>query len=147
MKRVMAVALIAMLLLPGAAYAGSGTDAALGLGAFAALGTLLLGAAIFGGHPAVAAPEPVYVPQPPVVYQPAPVYAPPPPVVYAPPPVYAPAPPVVYTPRPVYRQTPVYRPAPVYRQAPVYREAPVYAPAPGHYGYGRHARPGHWQSN
>ena len=149
MKRMIAVALIAMLLLPGAAYAGSGTDAALGLGAFAALGTLLLGAAIFGGHPAVAAPEPVYVPQPPVVYQPAPVYAPPPPVVYSPPPVvysppppvYAPAPPVVYAPRPVYRQ------APVYRHAPVHRTAPVYAPGPGYYGYGRHARPGHWQSN
>ena len=44
MKRVLAVALIAMVLLPGVASAGSSTDAALGLGAFAALGTLLLGA-------------------------------------------------------------------------------------------------------
>ena len=121
MKRMVAVALIAMLLLPGVASAGSASDAALGLGAFAALGTILLGAAVLGGHPAVAAPEPVvltppppvYAPAPPVVYSPAPVYAPAPPVVYAPPPpvVYTPAPPaVVYAPRPGV----VYAPAPVY---------------------------------
>jgi hypothetical protein len=107
MKRVVAVVLIAMLMLPGMAWAGSSTDAALGLGAFAALGTLLLGAAVLT-HPAIVAPAP------PVVYAPPPVvYAPPPLVVYAPPPpppvVYAPAPRVVYGPPPV-----VYAPAPVY---------------------------------
>jgi hypothetical protein len=107
MKRVLAIALIAMLLLPGIASAGSSTDAALGLGAFAALGTILLGAAVLG-HPAIAAPAPVVVepPAPPVVYAPAPpvVYAPPP-VVYVPGPrvVYAPPPPpVVYAPPRVY---------------------------------------------
>lgn len=72
------------------AFAGSATDAALGLGAFAVFNQL------FGGF---AAPRTVVVEQPAVVYTPAPpvVYAPPP-VVYAPPPpvVYAPAPPVVY---------------------------------------------------
>jgi hypothetical protein len=83
MKRLVAVALIAMLLLPGVAYAGSATNAALGLGAFAALGTILLGAAALS-HPAVAASAPV-------------VYAPPPAA------VYAPAPPqVIYVPAPVY---------------------------------------------
>jgi hypothetical protein len=101
MKRLVAVALIAMLLLPGVAYAGSATDAALGLGAFAALGTILLGAAALS-HPAVMASAPVVYAPPP-----APVYAPAPQVVYvpAPPPqvVYAPAPPqVVYAPAPVY---------------------------------------------
>ena len=85
MKRVLVIALIAMLLLPTAAFAGSGRDAALAIGAAAALGTLLMGAAAFG-HPAIAAPPPVVYepPAPPVVYAPQPVYAPPP-VVYAPP--------------------------------------------------------------
>ena len=134
MKRLVAVALIAMLLLPGVAYAGSATNAALGLGAFAALGTILLGVAALA-QPAIAASAPVvYAPPPASVYAPAPpqvVYAPAPPqVVYAPAPpqvVYAPAPPqVVYAPAPGYG----YAPAPVYG----YRN---YAP----YGYGyRHAR-------
>jgi len=109
MKRVVAVVLIAMLMLPGMAWAGSSTDAALGLGAFAALGTLLLGAAVLS-HPGIVAPAP------PVVYAPPPappvVYAPAPPVVYAPPPpppvVYTPAPPVVYGPPVVYAPAPVY---------------------------------------
>lgn len=117
MKRVAAVALIAILLLPGLAYAGS-NDAALALGAFAALGTILLGANALS-HAAVA-PAPVVVapPAPPVVYAPAP---PPPPVVYAPAPpvVYAPAPRVVYGPPPV-----VYAPVPVYR----HRYAHAYGP-------------------
>jgi len=73
-------------------FAGSSTDAALGLGAFAVFNQL------FGG---VAAAPPVVVAQPPVVYTPPPpvVYAPPP-VVYAPPPVayYPPPPPVVVYP-------------------------------------------------
>jgi hypothetical protein len=125
MKRVLAIALITMLLLPGIASAGSSRDAALGLGAFAALGTILLGAAVLG-HPAIAAPAPVIVepPAPPVVYAPPPpvAYAPPPPVVYAPPPpvVYAPPPPpVVYAPPPV-----VYAPRPAYGYRPY-----------GRYGY------------
>jgi hypothetical protein len=110
MKRVLAIALLALMLVPGVAFAGSSTDAALGLGAFAALGTLLLGAAMFGGQAAVAAPAPpaIYAP-PPAVYESPAVYAPPP-AVYAPPPVvYRPAPPaVVYGPRAVYSPAPVY---------------------------------------
>jgi hypothetical protein len=134
MKRLVAVALIAMLLLPGVAYAGSATDAALGLGAFAALGTILLGAAALS-HPAVLAAAPVvYAPPPAAVYVPAPqvVYAPPPPpqVVYVPaaPPqvVYAPAPQVVYAPVPQIS----YAPAPAYG---------YYAPYGYGYGHG-HAR-------
>jgi hypothetical protein len=123
MKRVLALVLIAMVVtLPGLAWAGSSTDAALGLGAFAALGTILLGAAALS-HGAVIAPPPVYAPAPPppVVYAPPP----PPPVVYAPaPPVYAPAPPVVYGPPPV-----VYGPRVVHR--PAYRYG-----APHRYPYG-----------
>jgi hypothetical protein len=117
MKRVAAVAFIAILLLPGLAFAGSSNDAALALGAFAALGTILLGANALS-HAAVA-PPPVVVapPAPPVVYAPAP---PPPPV------VYAPAPPVVYAPPPVVYAPPrvVYAPVPVYR----YRHAYAYGP-------------------
>jgi hypothetical protein len=134
MKRVVAVALLAMLLLPGVAFAGSSTDAALGLGAFAALGTLLLGATLFGGHAAVAAPAPVYAP-PPAVYAPPPaVYAPP--IVYAPPPppavVYRPVPPpVVYGPRAVYSPAPRYD----YRHGAYVR--------PDHRPY---TRPGYWRA-
>jgi hypothetical protein len=100
MKRVLALALIAMLLLPGVAFAGSSTNAALALGAFAALGTILMGAAALG-QPAVTAPAPVVVEPPPAVYAPAPPVAAAPPVVYAPQPpvVYAPQPPVVYAPQ------------------------------------------------
>jgi hypothetical protein len=118
MKRVLALVLIAMVVtLPGLAWAGSSTDAALGLGAFAALGTILLGAAALS-HGAIIAPPPVvYAPPPPpaVVYGPPP----PPPVVYPPPPpVYAPAPPVVYAPPPV-----VYAPRPAYRYGVPHRRA------------------------
>jgi hypothetical protein len=70
------------------AFAGSSTDAALGLGAFAVFNQLFGGLAV---HPVVVAQPPVvYAPPPPVVYAP-------PPVVYAPPPVayYPPPPPVV----------------------------------------------------
>jgi hypothetical protein len=120
MRRVVAVTLLVMLLVPGMAWAGSSTDAALGLGAFAALGTILLGAAVLS-QPAIAVPPPVAV-APPPVYAPAP---PPPPVVYAPSPrVVYPPPPVVYAP-----------PAVVYAPPPV-----VYGPA---YGYPPHFRRGH----
>ena len=138
MKRVVAGAVLALLVLPGVAFAGSSADAALGLGAFAALGTILLGAALFGGQTAVAAPAPVV--EPPAVYAPPPVAYGPPPLVYGPPPVVYGPPPAVYAPPPV-----VYAPPPVvYRPA---RPRPVYSPAPG-YGYrhdaygsfGRHDR-------
>src|SRR5438034_3671003 len=96
MKRVAAFVLLTMLLIPGVALAGSSTDAALGLGAFAVFNQILSGTGVFGaGRPAVV------VQQPPAV-----IYSPPPAVVYAPPPVvYAPAPPPVYyvpAPGPVY---------------------------------------------
>src|ERR1700756_2033734 len=98
MKRLAAVALVTVILLPGVAFAGSSTDAALGLGAFAVFNQILGGVGVFG-RPAVvvAAPPVVYAPAPPVVY------APPPPVVYGPPAVvYAPRQPVYIAPRPVY---------------------------------------------
>jgi len=118
------------MLLPGAAFAGSSTDAALGLGAFAVFNQILGGVGIFGRPAVVAAPAPV-------VYAPAPVvYAPPPPVYVAPPPVvYAPAPPVVYAPAPRV----VYAPAP-----PVFvRPTPVFVrPVPRHVLV--HGNP-HWQ--
>ena len=106
MNRLAAVALVTVILLPGVAFAGSSTDAALGLGAFAVFNQILGGVGVFG-RPAVvvAAPPVVYAPAPPVVYAPAPpvVYAPPPPVVYGPPAVvYAPRQPVYIAPRPVY---------------------------------------------
>ena len=82
MRRVTAVVLIAMLLLPGVALAGSSTDAALGLGAFAVFNQIISGTGIFGRpapivQPVVMAPPPVIVvvPPPVTVYQvPAPVY-------------------------------------------------------------------------
>jgi len=93
------------------AFAGSSTDAALGLGAFAVFNQILSGTGVFGaGRPVYreVVVAPVVVQQPPaVVYTPPPpvVYAPAPSVVYGPPPVvYAPAPPpaVYYAPQPVY---------------------------------------------
>jgi hypothetical protein len=95
---------------PEPAAAGSSTDAALALGAFAVFNQLVHGDTvlhdIFGGGRHVVPPPPrvVYRPAPPVVhYAPPPVvhYAPPPVVHYAPPPVvhYA-APRVVYVPVP-----------------------------------------------
>jgi hypothetical protein len=118
MKRLAAVALMSVVLLPGVAFAGSSTDAALGLGAFAVFNQILGGVGIFGAaRPAVVVPAPVVVtPPPPVVYNPPPVYVAPPVPVY-----YAPAPPVYVAPRPVY-----VAPRPV-----VYRSVPV-------------ARHGHW---
>jgi hypothetical protein len=96
-KAVIFIAVIATtgLALSEPAQAGSSTDAALGLGAFAVLNQFLLGQTVFqqGLRPQYVAPQPVVVQQPPTV-----IYAPPPPpvVYYAPPPVvYAPAP-VIY---------------------------------------------------
>jgi len=128
MKRVAAVVLFTMLLIPGVALAGSSTDAALGLGAFAVFNQILSGTGIFGAFnpaPAVAA-APVVVQRPVVVERP--VYVQQPVVVAPPAPVYvAPAPPVYVAP-----------PAPVY-VAP--RPVVVYPyPAPGHVIYRRYAR-------
>src|SRR5262249_60936856 len=100
------------------AFAGSSTDAALGLGAFAVFNQILSGTGVFGaGRPVyrevVVAPAPVVVQPPPAV-----VYTPPPAVVYGPPQVvYAPAPPppVYYVPAPA----PVY--AYPYAVYPYYR--------------------------
>src|SRR6058998_4009959 len=58
MKRIAALVVIAMLLSPGVALAGSSTDAALGLGAFAVFNQIISGTGIFGAFypaPAVAA--------------------------------------------------------------------------------------------
>src|SRR2546427_10212939 len=123
MKRaVTVIALVALaagsfLVIPEQASAGSSTDAALALGAFAIFNQIARGETIFNGSPhvvrqTVIGEQPVVVQQPAVVYAPpapAVVYAPAPPpaVVYAPPPViYAPAPPptIYYVPAP----TPVY---------------------------------------
>jgi hypothetical protein len=93
MKRVAAaVALSGLLMVPGVAAAGSSTDAALGLGAFAVLNQIISGTGVFGGGRTV------------IVERPVVVAPPPPPVVYAPPPV------VVYPSRPavVYEAAPAY---------------------------------------
>jgi PXPV repeat-containing protein len=115
MKRLAAVAVLTVVLLPGVAFASSSTDAALGLGAFAVFNQILGGVGVFGAaRPVVVAPAPVVVAPPPPVYvaPPAPVYyAPPPPVYYAPAPVYYAPAPVYYAPRPVviYRSVPVHK--------------------------------------
>jgi len=117
MKKLLAVALILIVLSPALAFAGSSTDAALALGAFAVFNQVLSGTGVFGGflghQPVVVAPPP-----PVPIYQPEPdVYAPPPPVVVAPPaPVFVPR--GGYYPHGGY-----YVPAPVYRHAP--RPVPV----------------------
>jgi hypothetical protein len=91
---------------PQPAVAGSSTDAALGLGAFAVLNQFVRGETIFQGfghrETVIVQPPPtvIYAPPPP----PAVYYAPPPVVYYAPPPVvyYAPPPAVYYGPPPAY---------------------------------------------
>ena len=118
-KLVGGLAIAVAMLLPGAAFAGSSTDAALGLGAFAVFNQILGGVGIFGRPaPVVAAPAPVVYAPAPVVYAPPPPYyvAPQPRVVYAPAPpvvVYAPAPPVFVRPAPVFVR-PVPRPVVVH---------------------------------
>lgn len=57
MKRVAALVVIAMLLLPGVALAGSSTDAALGLGAFAVFNQILSGTGVFGYRAPAARPR------------------------------------------------------------------------------------------
>lgn len=134
MKRVAAVALLAMLLVPGVALAGSSTDAALGLGAFAVFNQILGGIGLFGafGHPTVVARPVVVVPEP-VYVTPQPVYVTPRPVFVAPQPVYVAPRPVYVAPRPVYIAP---RPVVVYRR-------PAYGPY-GHHVPARPHRNDHW---
>ena len=140
MKRLGTALIVAVLpLLPASAWAGSSTDAALGLGAFAVFNQILGGTGIFAGltpaRPVYAAPAPVYVaPPPPVYVQPAPIVVAPRPVYVMPRPVYVTPRPVYVAPRPVYvAPRPVYvAPRPVYvapRPVVVYRSA---GPAHGH---------------
>ena len=137
MKKLLAVALVLIVLSPVVAFAGSSTDASLALGAFAVFNQILSGTGVFGGllgQQAVVVASP-----PPVIYQPAPVvYAPPPPVYQPAPVVYAPPPPVVVRPARVFApHGGYYAPAPVYRHAP--RPVPVARPwcPPGHMKHGR----------
>jgi|SRR2546422_8238044 len=93
MKTLVAVASLLAMLVPGVAFAGASTDAALGLGAFAVFNQIISGTGIFGAfHPA---PGPVVVAPPVqerVVVREYPVYVQPP-VYYAHPPVHYYAPP------------------------------------------------------
>ncbi len=107
------LAAVPFLVVPEQVSAGSSTDAALALGAFAVFNQIVRGETIFNGSPyvvrqTVVVEPPVVVQQPVVIQQPpAVIYAPPPAVVYGPPRViYVPAPPptVYYVPAP----TPVY---------------------------------------
>src|SRR5438046_7718422 len=90
MRRMAAVVMIAMLLSPGLALAGSSTDAALGLGAFAVFNQIISGTGVFGysavGQPTVIERQVVVAPPPPVVVAPQPVvvYQTPAPVYYTP---------------------------------------------------------------
>jgi hypothetical protein len=91
MKKLIALVLAAAVLMPGLAFAGASTDAALGLGAFAVFNQILGGVGIFHRGPVA----------PPVVYAPPAYYAPPPPAYYAPsPPVYYAPSPRAYVPAP-----------------------------------------------
>src|SRR5437870_10472939 len=100
MKRALTVIVLlvlaagSFLVVPEQVSAGSSTDAALALGAFAVFNQIVRGETIFTGSPHVVR-ETVVVVEQPVVVQP-PVVMQPPAVVYAPPApavVYAPAPP------------------------------------------------------
>ena len=127
MRTLLAVALILVLLSPALAIAGSSTDAALALGAFAVFNQILSGTGVFGGFPArpVAAAPVVYAPAPPVVVAPPPrvIVAPPPPVVVVPPA------PVVVAPGYYYAAPRAYR-------APRHVVARGWCP-PGHLKHGR----------
>jgi hypothetical protein len=86
------------------AHAGSSTDAALALGAFAVFNQFVTGQTIFQR---ASPPQPVYVqPAPPLYYAP-----PPPTVIYTPPPVvYYTPPPVAYYPSYAYPAPQPYYP-------------------------------------
>ena len=113
MKKLIALVIAVAVLMPGLAFAGASTDAALGLGAFAVFNQILGGVGIFHRGPVVAAPA--FVVPPPPIYAPAPV-------VVAPPPAYVPAPRVVVKPYPVYVPAPRHV---------VVHERPAFCP-PGH---------------
>jgi len=145
MKKLLAVAMVLIVLSPALAFAGSSTDAALGLSAFAVFNQILSGTGIFGG---VSGRQAVVVAPPPpvVIYQPEPVvYAPPPPIYQPEPVIYAPPPPVVVVrPVPVFVPSGAYYPGGgYYAPAPVYRHAPRPVPvargwcSPGHMNHGR----------
>lgn len=106
------VAVVSLLAAPGQASAGSSTDAALALGAFAVFNQIVTGQTIFQQGPRYVVRETVVVQQPAVIYAPPP---PPPAVIYAPPP-----PPIVVYPSNVY-----YYPSYGYVQ-PGYGYAPQY---------------------
>lgn len=123
MKKLIVLAGLLALLVPGVAFAGAATDAALGLGAFAVFNQMISGTGVFG------------------------VFAPPP----VPRPVFVPAPPPPVAPHVIVQRYPVYVPAPVYHAPAPYR--PVYrAPSrvivikervvvpPGHARHGHHPR-------
>lgn len=128
MKKLMALVLALVLLSPAVALAGSATDAALGLGAFAVFNQILGGVGVFGGFApratVYAAPAPVYA-------APAPLYAPPPPVYAPPPPVYALPAPVVVTPAPVVVAPPVVVHQRVIVRSHRHHPAAVYYSRPG----------------
>ena len=63
MKKAIVLASLVALLVPGAAFAGPATDAALGLGAFAVFNQIISGTGVFGA--VVPAPRPVFFPVPP----------------------------------------------------------------------------------
>src|SRR2546425_5075472 len=127
------------LVVPEQVSAGSSTDAALALGAFAVFNQIVRGETIFNGSPhvvretVVVVEQPVVVQQPVIVQQPAVVYAPPAPAV-----VYVPAPPpaVVYAPPPV-----IYAPAPPPTIYYVPAPTPVYAYP---YGYSHYRAAYRW---
>jgi hypothetical protein len=98
MKKLIALVVAVAVLMPGLAFAGASTDAALALGAFAVFNQIVSGVGVFHRGPVVAAPPVVYAPPPPV-YAPARV-------VVAPPVVYAPPPPVIVKTHPVYVSAP-----------------------------------------
>jgi hypothetical protein len=103
MKKLIALVIAAAVLMPGLAFAGASTDAALGLGAFAVFNQILGGVGIFHRGPVVAAPPVAYAPPPPVYYAPPPrAYVPAPRVIVQPYPVYVPAPRHVVHPQPAF---------------------------------------------
>ena len=123
MTRLGTALMVAILpLLPATAWAGSSTDAALGLGAFAVFNQIIGGTGIFAG---LGHARPVYAPPAPPVY-----VTPPPPVYVVPRPVYVAPRPVYVAPRPVYVAP---RPVIVYRSA-----APVHVKHPGFKHWNHH---------
>jgi len=124
MKKLTMFALLATLLVPGAAFAGPSTDAALGLGAFAVFNQIIAGTGVFGVF-APPVPRPVILP------------APPPPV----------APPVIVQEyRPVYVRPPVYYAPPVHRvyHAPARVIVKERVVVPGHAWRGHPGRGRNW---